>query len=447
MILSSLIAQLVSASFLLCLARGFVLPISTSSLVPPTTPLLPEATGISTPARNTIATSTSISTSTSYTPTPLYLHVTPSSPDILGISNISGVYGPGAWGAWFLTGVAAWYRIFTQSEEKIDVNTWVFLLGINWSAMDVFRITHRMRTCSALENETEFKALLGWFGAAFTVLFWGSFHAILQVPVTAMAFAYEDVLRLRMRILIGGLIMPFIGLLASASLLYKLPDDNSAFQLLPALYYRGMDSTLHGFLFVGGAFGPALLFPLIIECFWAIYRGLDPWDVMSGLDVFGDAMDAMEKSNSKMLKYLTAAFAIASLISFIAFIILLCLKNEAGLFLMLPFLVLMSFMFPSLPVSFWVSVPLIGPGCYIWDGYFHRKSEAWVSESCFFMPCSPQSISDDDQMYALLAGIFLFLGLEIVPKVFKRVRRWYRDNIFLVQMVEGALAMRRERTD
>jgi hypothetical protein len=31
--------------------------------------------------------------------------------------------------------------------------------------------------------------------------------------------------------------------------------------------------------------------------------------------------------------------------------------------------------------------------------------------------------------------------------VFKRVRRWYRDNIFFVQMVEGALAMRRERTD
>jgi hypothetical protein len=125
MILSSLIAQLVSASFLLSLARGFVLPVSTSSLVLPITLLLAEATSISTPARATTATSTSISTSTSYTPTPLYLHVTPSPPDILGISNISGVYGPGAWAAWFLTGVAAWYRIFTRSEEKIDVNTWV----------------------------------------------------------------------------------------------------------------------------------------------------------------------------------------------------------------------------------------------------------------------------------------------------------------------------------
>jgi len=65
------------------------------------------------------------------------------------------------------------------------------------------------------------------------------------------------------------------------------------------------------------------------------------------------------------------------------------------------------------------------------------------------MPCSPQSVKDEDQIYALLAGVFLFVGLEVFPPAFKRLRRWYTDNLLFVQMVEGALRqfeMRRRGT-
>src|SRR5690349_14987992 len=49
---------------------------------------------------------------------PLYLPVTASPPDRLGIAQVSGFYGPGAWAAWFLTGVAAWWRILRRSKKK-----------------------------------------------------------------------------------------------------------------------------------------------------------------------------------------------------------------------------------------------------------------------------------------------------------------------------------------
>jgi hypothetical protein len=35
------------------------------------------------------------------------------------------------------------------------------------------------------------------------------------------------------------------------------------------------------------------------------------------------------------------------------------------------------------------------------------------SESCFFMPCASQSISDEDQLYSLFAGLAIFLAFEV----------------------------------
>jgi len=84
-------------------------------------------------------------------------------------------------------------------------------------------------------------------------------------------------------------------------------------------------------------------------------------------------------------------------------------------------------------------IPIIGSAFYVWEGYFHRNPKTQVSESCFFMPCSPQSIKDDDQIYALLAGVFLFVGLEGLPPAFKYLRRRYRETRRFVQLVERTL--------
>ena len=38
-----------------------------------------------------------------------------------------------------------------------------------------------------------------------------------------------------------------------------------------------------------------------------------------------------------------------------------------------------------------------------------------ISESCFFMPCAPQSINDWDQAFSLTAGLILLICTEVVP--------------------------------
>jgi hypothetical protein len=60
----------------------------------------------------------------------------------------------------------------------------------------------------------------------------------------------------------------------------------------------------------------------------------------------------------------------------------------------------------------------------------------WM-QSCFFMPCSPQSIKNEDYIYHLLAGALLFAGLEILPPAFRYLRRRYRENRLLFGMSPG----------
>jgi hypothetical protein len=74
---------------------------------------------------------------------------------------------------------------------------------------------------------------------------------------------------------------------------------------------------------------------------------------------------------------------------------------------------------------------------YDFKEYLHLGSN--VSESCFFMPCAPQSISDEDQMYALLAGLFCLFGFEVLPPLFKEMRKRYKDRRSFVREVEARM--------
>lgn len=65
-----------------------------------------------------------------------------------------------------------------------DPNTCLFLVGMNWAAVDVVKITKAM---NALNKEDEggyqekFNKYLGRFGAAFSVLFTGIYHTKYQL--------------------------------------------------------------------------------------------------------------------------------------------------------------------------------------------------------------------------------------------------------------------------
>jgi len=272
-IISRSLLQLGVALLFIRATEGLALPTTASLSASATSPL----TGATNAARIDFIhfrDTTNISTSTINAASLLYLSVATSAPDTLGIANVSGVYGPGAWGTWFLTGVAAWWRIIRHSEEMVDVNTWAFIFGTNWAAIDVFRAIHSLTTISSPENEAEFKTNLGAFGAAFTVLIWGTFHALLQLIATIAVFKDSKCMSNRLHTLVTALILPLIALLASTYLFHPLQNYQVAAGLLPALYWRGMDKALHYALFSTASFSSVVLSPIIT--IWIIYRNRDP---------------------------------------------------------------------------------------------------------------------------------------------------------------------------
>jgi hypothetical protein len=73
------------------------------------------------------------------------------------------------------------------------------------------------------------------------------------------------------------------------------------------------------------------------------------------------------------------------------------------------------------------------------------RLKARISQSCFFMPCAPQSIRDEDQSYALFAGLLLVIGVEVVWPSISELKRRYRENRAIVSLVESTFSPFRMR--
>lgn len=59
---------------------------------------------------------------------------------------------------------------------------------------------------------------------------------------------------------------------------------------------------------------------------------------------------------------------------------------------------------------------------YIFQGYLKHGSV--YKQSCFFMPCAPQSIAEFDQTLGLVVGLFVLVVLEgVLP-----YRRWRKKK-------------------
>jgi hypothetical protein len=113
-------------------------------------------------------------------------------------------------------------------------------------------------------------------------------------------------------------------------------------------------------------------------------------------------------------------------------------SNEAWNWAAVPLLLpMVAFVWTIAAPSMWMMMVPGGAVVYAFKGYLHMGSS--VSESCFFMPCAPQSISDEDQMYALLAGIFCLFGFEVLPPLFKEIRKRYKDRRSFVRGVEARM--------
>ena len=380
------------------------------------------------------ATKVTSSTSTSVTPTstPIYLQVTPEPPDPLGIANISGVYGPGTWAAWFLTICGSWVHAFNSS--KYDFNTWAYLLYANWASFDLIRHSRSIYLLGKAASPDWAKEI-GSISAATSIVFWAGFHAIGQI-ICHCIINQPGVTVQRIATLCIGILFPVI----SQWTMGKLCMDSSVvgedshgnpkiFNYIPALYYRGIDNIAHSMLLMSAQMGmfliPAAIGVAIIVV--AVTGGflLRKWkpETIGLFERFCTFCAAYSRlSIAIILAYIISAL----IIPFVLFLRSKTLHSESR-----PPIVLFVIYSPAwgigsilillvtLPLAYFIG--LSGTTEYAFQAYLLRSVS--ISQSCFFMPCSPHKISDWDQSCAFFVGICLFLGADVILPLVRHLRK------------------------
>lgn len=387
--------------------------------------------------------STSTDTLSTTTSTLLYLPVTlDANDDVLGIAEVSGLFGPGSWSGWFLTLVASWWRIMRASEETFDPNTAVFLFSINWTAIDVWRgisITQSIPQ-DALDGKLRASRGLASLGAALNLTIWGSLHAQLQLLATMMIFRSSKAKTRRLLIHSVGLILPTITLLRYTPL--------SGETRTPALYWHGMEGSSYADLHFYATLTGSIIIPILS---WLIHttKSVLPEDF---IDSTNSTIHWAKKSLAikifGILSILLSIFSIARWLD---------IGSPGWAFGLLPLAVSLFVLF-ILNYSRIISTLLLAWGytafvsyVVVYDSTIQYVFKAYLSQtvdrskSCFFMPCAPQAITDEDQLQTMVAGLSLFLVFEVFPIFRAKVKEWYRRREEFVQEMQRRMEELRMR--
>ena len=350
----------------------------------------------------------------------LHLPLSTASPDPLGFAKVSGLYGPGAWAAWFIAIVASWLHLFYNLEEAVEANQWGYLALLNWAAIDLILQVNKVRK---LIEETPYLGHDAWtseaasVGAAMNMVVWGTTNASLQL--LCAYYMMRNVNReagRRAFTLFLGVMLPSASLFIS---IYYLDIHRKgtwyihlrACEMIPALYWQGMTTTgdqsnhCHAMQLVQdiGQLGAAMVL-FILYHFQKQY----------GYTIHG------------LIDYYSENFPITcSICEGVSYTVyvggLLILVLFAYFYQSWWYLVTLGMLYaPSVYVAVigaqTASVMIQYCLTYIWRAYIVKSVDK--DQSCFFMPCSPQSLEDTDQGSALLVALMLFLGMEVVVPLY-----------------------------
>jgi hypothetical protein len=377
----------------------------------------------------------SISSPSSTSSLPFSAHPTPSSRLHLDVSvggessiilDVSGLYGPGSWAGWFLTICGSWFGlIFDRQESRFDFNTWAYLLGVNGAAFYFARGTIGLRHALSAASDTQFDPkAYGNIGAPLTIVIWGIFHAFCQLvylwhsPKSDEKITFQKTLTL-----VGGAIFPLLTLSICGVVLQFLDqrkDGNVPSNLIPALYYDGIRTDTHKY-YLQLAWLAA--FSMISAGLWLVLK------LYFQTNVPGDAF--LEKMQELFPNWKTPLFRFRYLSVIYPFWALMVVISGNSLsfktillYLACPSCILYGYF--ALPLAIVVGVLPIWSVVYVWRAYIIRAST--ISSSCFFMPCAPQSIYDEDQEFPLFGGLFLLLAGDVIPFIYKRWRKYQEQK-------------------
>jgi hypothetical protein len=341
------------------------------------------------------------------------LPITGEEPDPLGIADVSGFYGPGTWAGWFVTVVAAWWGIVTMSHWKFDPNTWLFLLGMNWAAYDLL---HDIRSAGKLKPDSptydaDVNKMAGSLAAEFNVAFWGLFHADMQYITTIFVFKGRPIRKWRLRTLFLGMILPSLALTLTR---YTSPTNK---MIIPALYCHDTPADIHGHGYTLGGLAAIQLSSIFMDLAARdIY--IFPKKHVTWLRIRRDRI--LRACGYDFVKWLPIYNCLVIFSLVITFVISVATKNLLWMYPMVPILMPLGIFMLRFSCLLWIICVLGLAMMYGAGAYLSR--DIVFSKSCFFMPCAPQSIREEDQKAALFAGLFLFVGWEIVPFIMRKFR-------------------------
>ncbi|KAJ5041235.1 uncharacterized protein L3040_005783 [Drepanopeziza brunnea f. sp. 'multigermtubi'] len=391
---------------------------------------------------------------------PVYLNLplnTSASDDPIGFAKVSGFYGPGAWAALFLTLCSSWLNLVLH-KRGFDASICSYLIALNAAAID--HLNH-LRRLSALKAAAD----ASWMqeaapvGAAFTVTWWGLGGILAQIATSPLLYQRRSQRRsLAQRVggLVLGSLVPSISIAAGIWL-----ADREAGASIPMLYWRGMmmeaepvgvdgkgHNTLNShhdariFASLTGL-GFAILLGLAIVCvsgFWLDSKApslrVQLAAVLGPLWKVTDFLRRKFRSRKARIRGIVAIIVL-DLGSLLAFVIGADESKERKhwqLLLLPSMLTVIPFVVILLIVGTPVMAPLHGTLYtmeYISAVSFHHGSSP--SQSCWFMPCAPQSIAEMDQALALIGGLFSLLVLEIGWPFIKHQRRERREALLFEQ--------------
>lgn len=343
---------------------------------------------------------------------PPKLSIPPPPQDPLGIALVSGFYGPGAWTGWLCAVLTSWYTIVQKPDGENVHDVFLHVAYTNWAAIDLARQMLRLRAVDATARQAEL-SMYGELGAAITVTTWGGMHVFLQLWI-CLAQRKSTVFTLRLSfwrrwlILALGLLVPSLtlALFIHFETYGESESEHNISAFIPGLYFSGITEMypIHVFKTVAAFAQMQFVFAvgaLIYVTMWSghlLVKGQTGLDLLGIVAYFGGVLWFLFSGQMyRLLSYWTFWL-------FPVFIVIVFGYHLAALLGSVVFV-----------------------GMYVVKMFGSRGQS--VQESCFFMPCAPQGISEWDQSFTVFCGLSMFV-YEVGPAcwrvsrtVGKRMRR------------------------
>lgn len=361
----------------------------------------------------------------------LFLHLDSAAPDTIGFALVNGYYGPGSWAGWFLFVCYSWYTLLRSKSSTVDLSTISFALPLNAIAIDHF---HHLKAISALKlvddpSWTQHGASLG---AAFTVLFWGLLCMIAQGVVVLLYPGFLRVNGARGIILLIGSVLPAASLAAAAWML-----DVEMIACIPALYWPGMyNSGWENNMSLDHWSGYALATTTgtwLLFSYACLATYLILWFTLSDRSVTRSVTHLINLlPRSWMIENPLTQFCLCLLAGTLVLVVFMTCLLTGHEYVAVVMVVMSLFCFLMIAVfsALWLGVGSIAliahVSTYLFAICFSKKTS--ITQSCFFMPCAPQSITELDQAIDLCTGLFILGVMELMGPYLGRVWRLWKGG-------------------